>query len=318
MDLRRLRTFVTVAEQGSVSKAALCLHISQPGLSRQIQELQHELGLRLFERIGRRLVLTAEGEQLLVSSRTILSDVSSFAEQAQLLKRGDTGTLRVAASPIQIESTLSTFLPRYAERYPGVKVTLVESAGVATLAMLERGEIHLGIGLVDTAQAEDRQLAISPVRPLELMAACHPSFPLARGDDLDITQVISHPLLVSDSSFAARRTFETICRLAKVTPNILLESRAHHTNLALAEAGLGVAIISSTVQTHRYRLRTLCITHKRKPITEPLAVVWDKRRALPRYARDFCDLLAAHMRKLFPLPRPRAKEAAVGPRKAGK
>src|SRR3954468_22294854 len=98
MDLRRLRTFVTVAELGSVSKAALCLHISQPGLSRQIQELQQELGLRLFDRVGRRLVLTAEGEQLLGSCRNLLGNVSSFSEQAELLKRGDSGTLRVAAS----------------------------------------------------------------------------------------------------------------------------------------------------------------------------------------------------------------------------
>jgi LysR family nitrogen assimilation transcriptional regulator len=109
MDLRRLRTFVTVAEQGSVSKAAVHLHISQPGLSRQIQELQHELGLRLFDRIGRRLVLTAEGEQLLGSCRSLLSQASSLSEQAQLLKRGDTGSLRVAASPNQIETILSTF-----------------------------------------------------------------------------------------------------------------------------------------------------------------------------------------------------------------
>src|SRR5215510_12574330 len=98
MDLRRLRTFVTVAEQGSVSKAALRLHISQPGLSRQIQELQQELGLPLFERIGRRLVLTAEGEQLLGSCRVLLGQASSLSEQAQMLKRGDAGTLKVAAS----------------------------------------------------------------------------------------------------------------------------------------------------------------------------------------------------------------------------
>jgi DNA-binding transcriptional LysR family regulator len=122
MDLRRLRTFVTVAEQGSVSKASLQLHISQPGLSRQIQELQQELGLRLFERVGRRLVLTAEGEQLLGNCRNVLGHVGLLSEQAQLLKRGDTGTLKVAASPMQIETTLSSFLPRYAERYPNVQV----------------------------------------------------------------------------------------------------------------------------------------------------------------------------------------------------
>jgi DNA-binding transcriptional LysR family regulator len=122
MDLRRLRTFVTVAEQGSVSKAALRLHISQPGLSRQIQELQQELGLRLFNRVGRRLVLTTEGEQLLGSCRNLLSQANSLSEQAELLKRGDAGSLRVGASPIQIETVLSRFLPRYAERYPKVLV----------------------------------------------------------------------------------------------------------------------------------------------------------------------------------------------------
>jgi DNA-binding transcriptional LysR family regulator len=299
MDLRRLRTFVTVAEQGSVSKASLHLHISQPGLSRQIQELQQELGLRLFERIGRRLVLTAEGEQLLGSCRNVLGHVGLLSEQAQLLKRGDSGTLKVAASPMQIETTLSSFLPRYAERYPNVQVRLVEEVGANTLAMLERGEIHVGIGLLDAVQAGDRQFAISSVKPLELIAACSRSFPLAEGSALDISRITSHPLLLPDTSFSARKTFDAICRLAGLKPNILMESRAHHTKLALAEAGLGIAIISTSVQTHRYALRTVKIMHKRKPILEPLAVVWDKRRTLPRYAQDFCASLAAHMRKIF-------------------
>jgi DNA-binding transcriptional LysR family regulator len=310
MDLRRLRTFVTVAEQGSVSKAALHLHISQPGLSRQIQELQQELDLRLFDRIGRRLVLTAEGEQLLGSCRNLLSHASSLSEQAQLLKRGDTGTLIVAASPMQIENTLASFLPRYAERYPHVQVTLIESVGAGTLAMLERGEVHLGIGLLDAVQADDRQFGVYPVRPVELMAACHPSFPLEGGGTLDVSRIVSHPLLLGDPSFSGRKRFDAVCRLAGLKPNILMESRAHHTRLALAEAGLGVAIISTTVQTRRYTLRSVRITYKQKPILEPLAVVWDKRRALPRYAQDFCELLAAHMHKLFPPAQQSAAKAA--------
>jgi DNA-binding transcriptional LysR family regulator len=308
MDLRRLRTFVTVAEQGSVSKAALRLHISQPGLSRQIQELQQELGLRLFDRVGRRLVLTAEGEQLLGSCRSLLGHANSLSEQAQLLKRGDTGVLRVAASPVQIETVLSTFLSRYAERYPNVQVKLIEAAG-ATLAMLDRGEIHLGIGLIETVAADDRQFGIYPVPPLELVAACHPSFPLEGGRMIDVSRIASHPLLLLDSAFVLRKTFDAICRLAKLKPNILIESRAPHTLLALAEAGRGVAIIGSATQTHRYTLRTVSITYKCKPIRFPLAVVWDKRRVLPRYAQDFCESLAAHMRKLFPITTISARKA---------
>ena len=75
MDLRQLRTVVTVVEQGTVSKAALRLHIAQPALSRQIKDLEQELGLKLFDRVRRRLVLTGEGEQLLGDCRTVLAAV---------------------------------------------------------------------------------------------------------------------------------------------------------------------------------------------------------------------------------------------------
>ena len=102
MDLKRLRTFVTVAEQGTVSNAAVRLRITQPALSRQLQELQQELGLRLFERVGRRLVLTSEGEQLLEDCRNLLGYASSLGERVQLLRHGDIGVLKVAASPVQI------------------------------------------------------------------------------------------------------------------------------------------------------------------------------------------------------------------------
>jgi DNA-binding transcriptional LysR family regulator len=196
-----------------------------------------------------------------------------------------------------------------------VQVKVMESAGANTLAMLERGEIHIGIALINAAQARDRHFAIHAVRPLELVAACHPSYPLRAGSTIDIGQVASHPLLVWDMSFSGRHKFDAICRLAGIKPNILIESRAEHTKLALAEAALGIAIISTTVQTHRYKLRTVRITYKRKPILEPLAVVWDKRRVIPRYAHDFCESLAAHMHKLFPATQLSARQSDGAVRK---
>src|SRR5262245_34717683 len=87
MDLRRIRTFVTVAELGTVSKAAVRLRVAQPALSRQISELEQELGLKLFDRVGRRLVLTGEGEQLLGDCRGLLGYASAVGERAQLLRR---------------------------------------------------------------------------------------------------------------------------------------------------------------------------------------------------------------------------------------
>src|SRR5215475_8401298 len=78
MELRHLRTFVAVAEQGTVSKASARLGVAQPALSRQIQDLESDLGVRLFDRIRRRLVLTSAGEQLLADCRSVLGAVGAF------------------------------------------------------------------------------------------------------------------------------------------------------------------------------------------------------------------------------------------------
>src|SRR5215510_14024501 len=97
MDFRELRTFVAVADLGTVSRAAEHLHITQPALSRQISNLEDELGLQLFDRVGRRLLLTTEGAQLLKDCRGLLSYSRAVREQAEGLKRGDAGMLRVSA-----------------------------------------------------------------------------------------------------------------------------------------------------------------------------------------------------------------------------
>jgi DNA-binding transcriptional LysR family regulator len=297
MDLKQVRTFVTVAELGTVSRAAVRLHVTQPALSRQIADLEGELGLKLFDRVGRRLFLSGAGDQLLESCRSLLGHASAIGERAQLLRDGDSGVLRVAASPVQMEAVFSTFLSQFAKRYPNVQVRLVEAAGSETLALIERGEIHLGVSLLQSIHADNRLFAIHEVPPVELFAACHPLFRLEPGGTVDIASVAAHPLLLLDSRFVVRKTFDTACRHARLTQNILFESGVPHNLLAFAEARLGVAVIPSVVRTHRHRLRLARITHERKPLREPLAVVWDRRRTLPSYAQYFCESLATHMRE---------------------
>ena len=151
MDLRRLRTFVTVAEQGTVSKAAIDLHIAQPALSRQIGDLERELGLKLFDRIGRRLVLTADGEQLLGSCRSMLGHVGSLTNRRKFFvaeTRDVEGSGLADPDRIRSFNISSTFAPCY----PDVQVKLIESVGDDTLAMMERGEIHLCISLLDVSR----------------------------------------------------------------------------------------------------------------------------------------------------------------------
>jgi DNA-binding transcriptional LysR family regulator len=308
MDLKRLRTFVAVAELGTVSRAALSLRISQSALSRQISDLEQAFGLRLFDRVGRRLIMTAVGEQFLEDCRSVLGHVGWLAERVELLRRGDRGVLKVAAPPQTIESVLSTFLPRYAERFPNVHVKLTEALGPDQSAILERGEVHVGIR---HDQYASRYFASHPLPPDEVLAACEPSLELGDAGMIDLGRLISYPLLLLESGYSVRRVFNAACRLAGVEPNILLESRAPHTLLALAEAGHGVAIIPSLLRTDRYNLGIVRVTHGRKPLQERLVIQWDKRRPMPPYAESFCETLAEYMRELLPITRPSASKPAA-------
>src|SRR6202012_4099001 len=185
MDLRHARTFVTVAELGTVSKAALRLRIAQPALSRQLIDFEQELGLRLFDRIGRRLLLTGEGKQFLSACRVLLNSASAVIEQAELLRHGETGVLKIAGSPQHIESVLSQFLHRYAERYPKVEVKISDGTGSNILMLLERGEIHLGQNLLHAVRLDERHYGTLPLGSVELLAACHPSAPLGNGRTIE-------------------------------------------------------------------------------------------------------------------------------------
>ena len=301
MDLKRLRTFVAVADLGTVSKAALRLRVSQSALSRQISDLEHECGFKLFDRIGRRLFLTTRGEQMLGDCRGVLGHMGSLGERIELLKRGDSGVLKLAAPPQTIESVLAGFLPRYAERFPNVRVKLTEALGLDQVPLLERGEVHVGIRHDQGINPQFESLALPPD---DVLAASLPSLQLGRAGMIDIVSLASYPLLLLESGYSVRRLFNAACRLAHVEPNILLESRAPHTLLALAEAGQGIAIIPSLLRTDRYRLRILRVTHRRQPLRERFAIQWDKRRPMPPYVEGFCQALAAYMREVLPITRP--------------
>jgi DNA-binding transcriptional LysR family regulator len=319
MDLRHARTFVTVAEFGSVSKAALRLRIAQPALSRQIWALEQELGFKLFDRVGRGIVLTGEGEQLLADCRGLLSYAGAVGERAQLLRRGDTGVLKFAASPQFIEGVVADFLHRYAQRFPNVQVKLTEAIGWTDIrTMLERGEIHLGQNLAHAVQLGDRRFASQILEPVDQLAALQPKLVLGKGLSVEIDELAPHPLLLLDTSYVFRRTFDAACRLAGIEPNVMFESRTPHTLLTMAERGHGVAVIPSTMRAHRYPLRIAGLTYRGKPLREPLAVFWDKRRPLPRYAEAFSEMLAAQVREVFPITQPSDGRVTVAKRRVRK
>lgn len=305
MELKHAKTFVAVAELGTVSRAAMQLRVAQPALSRRIFELERELGLTLFDRVGRRLVLTGEGEQLLSDCRALLISAEAVAERARTLNRGEAGVLKVVASPQIIEGAVAEFLPVYASRFPAVQVKLSEATGwPETAAMLERGDVHLGINLMRAAPAQDQRFSSLALAPIDLLAASSLSEDLGSKAHIEIAKLARRPLLVLETTYAFRRNFDAACRLAGVSPNIVYESRTPHTLLVMAESGNGIAIIPSALRTKGRPLRLLAITFRGRHLREHSAIYWDRRRSLPAYAMAFCHMLGERMRQTFPISRP--------------
>jgi len=125
-----------------VSRAAVQLQITQPALSRQLRDLESELGLPLFDRVGRRLHLTAEGENLLERTREILRAADALREHAGALAGGATGTLRLGATAQTLESLISAFLTGFRRAWPGIDVRLVAKPTPIAEGLWLSGEMH--------------------------------------------------------------------------------------------------------------------------------------------------------------------------------
>jgi LysR family transcriptional regulator, nitrogen assimilation regulatory protein len=297
MDLKRLRTFVAVADLGTVSGAAEALRITQPALSRQLQELRREFGVPLFDRVGRRLRLTTEGAALLPGSRALLHQADALVERARLLILGDSGELRVGATAHLTAQFFPGLLRDFAVLFPRVKVQPVEAGGVDQVELLRHGALHAAITWPRGVEAG---IITHPLPDMTIVAARDPVKGPALPASVEVRALASVPLLLLTSNYGTRNAFDAACRLERVVPNVFVESSSTETLLALACEGHGVAIIPTTARLGAASLQVSPVLVRREPMTIEIAVLWDGRRGLPRYAEAFSATLADVMRAIVP------------------
>jgi len=314
MNLRQLQTLITIADAGGFARAAGRLHLSQPAASRQIQALEAELGVLLFDRIGRRLHLTSEGEDIVRRGRRLLQEADSLRDRANALKGGLTGTLRVGASPQNIETVLAPFVARFRSKHPGIEVHFVEDGGARISDRLAQGDVQIVL-----TTAGDELFFSRMLYPSYVLAVVAPSHPLGRRGSVDVGELADEPLLLLHRGFASRGWFDAACHNADVRPPIVLESAAPHTLMALAANGEGVAIVPSNVSIPRKGAKAISVTYRGTPIGRWVLVAWDRRRFLPSFAQNFVNELVTHVRRDHPnreltkrmpaLPRPKLSES---------
>jgi DNA-binding transcriptional LysR family regulator len=251
MELRHLRYFVTAAEELNFSRAAARLHVSQPPLSRQIRDLEKEIGAPLFDRTAKGVQLTPAGKSFLEQARQILAHSERAARLAKAVSQGKTGQLTVAfLSPLG-GVFLSPALRAFRSKYPLVEVTLVEMVPRKQVDALLDSHIDIGFLARNEAQFEEA-LALEPVVEVGLVGALPPTHPLTRLRRVPIEKLANESLVFFKRS-SAPAMFDWIrdlCRAKGLEPRITKQSDQAQAILDSIAAGIGVSILPEFFQRY--------------------------------------------------------------------
>jgi DNA-binding transcriptional LysR family regulator len=255
LENRHLRYFIEVARSLHVRRAAERLHIAQPALTQNIQQLESELGGELFHRESRHLRLTEAGEIFLVEAEQSLRQFDHAQKTVQRAARGEVGKLVLGFQSTAGLPVVPNLLQNFRTEFPEVEVTLIESGSTAQKRALRSGEID--IGLVYTLP--DAEFAYRELEPESLVIALPEDHPLAAKDSVALAELAQEVFILSSNSAAEvlRHAVMTECADAGFQPKRVQEITTVQTALGLVSARFGVSILPASVQVLTRRGVTL-------------------------------------------------------------
>ncbi len=243
MELRHLRYFVAVAEEENVTRAAERLHVSQPPLSRQIRDLEDELGVTLFERGAKSLRLTEAGRAFLGEARAVLDRVEQATNVVRAIGSGSTGELQVGFAPSLAVDILPRALRQFQIEAPAIRVRLHDLSTEEMLIGLRERKIALGLMVQQPAQ-NLRGLKSVELQRYRVSIAVSPVHPLARKKRTSLAEIVGERIIgYSQRDYPEfSHWFERLPWPGQKTPRIAEEHDSVTSLIAAVEAGRGVAV----------------------------------------------------------------------------
>lgn len=252
MELRHLRYFLAVAEELSFSRAAKRLHIAQPPLSQQIRDLEREIGLQLFDRSRRNIILTLAGRDFLADTRLVLDGISRLEQKTQLRSEGILGRVSIGVNTaIVTPHFFASMLSGFQRRNPGIKFSLVDYHSVKQIEALLSGEIDIGL-LRPPSQMP--ALIQSHRMKLEAMRVAVPTdHVLAKKKKIAWTDLADEQLILIQPEIVRNfyDEFYVRCRKAGFEPRVQQYVSTLATQLWLISAGLGIAPMPITPEIEK-------------------------------------------------------------------
>lgn len=298
MEFRHLRYFVAVAEEENVTRAAARLHVSQPTLSRQISDLEHGLGVALFDHGARTIRLTGVGRVFLEEARAVLQRVELAVQMVRAVAGGKRGEIHVGYAPSPTVDLLPQTLRLFQEANPDVRVQLHDVSGEETLRGLHSGKLDLALTVQGSAEAM-AGLVFEELRRYAFCVAVPVGHPLAVARKVGLKQLVGERLIAyTRADYPGYH--ESIAQLFapfKRRPEIAEEHDSATSLIASVGAGRGVALVTETFASFagaRVKIRAL--------VPAPLSIVVGVaylKKVLPTVTMNF--IAAAKRANSMPL-----------------
>jgi DNA-binding transcriptional LysR family regulator len=295
MELRHLRYFVAVAEDLNFTKAAAKLRLAQPSLTRQIHNLEEELGVRLLNRSKSQVSLTEEGRSFLVDARRILALATESILAVQRLSRGETGQLNIAYLSNFDFELLPETLAAFRQNFPHIALNLFDMAPAEQVRALEARKIDLGfVGLPPPAGA--RQLKWESIARHRTVAALSVKHPLAKKRQVKLGELKTMFFVgLSEKTHPGFRDWlNATCQPAGFTPRVLQDAELEPALMTFVAEGLGVSLAREHIK--RLAHPGVALRPLTPAVKSDYCIAWNRdndSRALHQYI-EIVKGLAAH------------------------
>lgn len=287
VDVRHLKLVYHVAHEGSLTKAARYLHLTQPALSHQLKDLEGLIGTPVFNRVGKTMTLTAAGRRLLETAQHVLEVLAETEADIQRIATGQTGTIRISTACYTCYHWLPRIIERFQVDFPDVTIDIDVAATRQPLPALLAGAIDLAIV---SAPAANPKLTYTPLFEDEKVALVRPDHPFAERAYLTPTDFVNeHVIVYNGETSSVVRTF---LEPAGIQPRRLSEMQITEGILGMVKAGLGITVLArwaALPDLQAGRLVAVSLTEAGLPRQ------WSAARldcnSTPAYLHRFIDLL---------------------------
>ena len=241
--LRQLRAFCNAAQTGSISKAADRLHLSQPSISLQIQALEKELGVQLFERKGPKILLTPAGKLLLEMAQPLVEGMDKLADLfAARMGEVTSGTLDIASGESTLLYLLPKFVKQYNDQYPQVNVRLHNVTGRDGMSKIREDEVDFAVGSMIDAQED---MVYQPLFSFEPTLITPRNHPLANLKELTLKDISPYGLILPPRHLSTWGIVDLVFQQHGIPYKVILEAGGWEVIKRYVEVGLGISIVTS-------------------------------------------------------------------------